>query len=179
MPVPDPESVRPLLEAVSFAARAHRHQVRKDGQTPYAAHVVRVCLIVRHVFGIDDPEVLAAALLHDAIEDTATDYDDLAESFGPSVAGIAAVLTKDMRLPHDEREAAYEAALAAADWRVKVCKLADLYDNVTDSRALSPAARVRTLGKSRRMLAALEVGLPPQARAAFEAVSRLLDAVGG
>jgi guanosine-3',5'-bis(diphosphate) 3'-pyrophosphohydrolase len=46
-----------LLEAASFAARAHRAQVRKDGETPYVAHVFRVCLIVRHVFGIDDPAV--------------------------------------------------------------------------------------------------------------------------
>ena len=45
---------RPLLEAVSFAARAHQGQMRKDGKTPYASHVFRVCLILRHVFGIDD-----------------------------------------------------------------------------------------------------------------------------
>ena len=46
---------RRLLDAVSFAARAHRHQLRKDGQTPYAAHGFRACLIVRHVFGVTIP----------------------------------------------------------------------------------------------------------------------------
>ena len=69
-----PDSIaqyRTLLEAVSFAARAHRHQLRKDGETPYVAHPFRVCLIVRHIFGIDDPAFLSAALLHDTIEDTA------------------------------------------------------------------------------------------------------------
>src|SRR5205085_841436 len=45
---------RRLLEAVSFAARAHHGQIRKDGKTPTAAHVFRVCLILRHVFGLDD-----------------------------------------------------------------------------------------------------------------------------
>ena len=45
---------RPLLEAISFAARAHRNQIRKDGQTPYAAHVFRVSLIVPWLFGIRD-----------------------------------------------------------------------------------------------------------------------------
>src|SRR5215217_2629487 len=106
--MPDPtHDIRMLLEAASFAARAHRHQLRKDGQTPYAAHPFRVCLIVRHVFGIDDPDVLAAALLHDTIEDTTTDFDDLAIAFGPRIAGWAAALSKDGRLPEPEREAAY------------------------------------------------------------------------
>ena len=85
-----------LLEAASFAARAHRGQIRKDGQTPYAAHVVRVCLIVRHLFGIDDPSALTAALLHDTIEDTTTDRDDLIEKFGATVADWVALLTKDI-----------------------------------------------------------------------------------
>src|SRR6516162_9991164 len=50
-----PEStVLPLLDAVAFAARAHRPQLRKDNQTPYVSHVFRVCLIVRHVFGVTD-----------------------------------------------------------------------------------------------------------------------------
>src|SRR5438105_14216514 len=91
--------IRSLLEATSFTARAHRHQLGKDGQTPYAAHPFRVCLIVRHVFGIDDPDFLAAALLHDTIEDTTTDFDDLAAAFGPRIAGYAAALSKDGRLP--------------------------------------------------------------------------------
>jgi guanosine-3',5'-bis(diphosphate) 3'-pyrophosphohydrolase len=68
-----------LAEAISFAARAHRHQIRKDGLTPYVAHPFRACMTVRDVFGIEDPVVLAATVLHDTIEDTTTDYDDLAE----------------------------------------------------------------------------------------------------
>src|SRR3954452_4870360 len=106
---------RTLLEAASFAARAHRHQLRKDGQTPYAAHPFRVCLIVRHVFGIDDPEVLPAALLHDTIEATTTDFDDLEERFGARVVGWVAHLSKDTRLPDEERQAAYIRPLAAAE----------------------------------------------------------------
>jgi guanosine-3',5'-bis(diphosphate) 3'-pyrophosphohydrolase len=165
---------RTLLEAASFAARAHRHQVRKDGQTPYIAHPFRVCLIVRHVFGIDDAEFLTAALLHDTIEDTTTDYDDLAEQFGPQVAAEVAALSKDTRLPDDEREAAYMATLAAAGPAVKVAKLADIFDNLTDSRHLSPAARQRTAERSRRYLAALEPELPEAARRPFDLVRQLL-----
>src|SRR5688572_4091330 len=99
MPETPPADTRVLLEAASFAARAHRHQLRKDGQTPYVAHPFRVCLVVRHVFGIDDPDTLAVALLHDTIEDTTTDYDDLAERLGGRVAAAVAALSKDMRLP--------------------------------------------------------------------------------
>ena len=165
---------RTLLEAAGFAARAHRNQVRKDGQTPYVAHPFRVCLIVRHVFGIDDPEFLTAALLHDTIEDTTTDYDDLAERFGARVASWVAALSKDMRLPDDDREATYVAALAGAEPAVKVAKLADIFDNLTDIRHLSPAARARTAERSRRYLVALDANLPEVARRPVDLVRQLL-----
>ena len=73
-------------QAVSFAARAHDGQLRKDGRTPYIAHPIRVALTVRHLFGVDDETALAGALLHDTIEDTTTDYDDLMAAFGQQVA---------------------------------------------------------------------------------------------
>src|SRR4051794_21512678 len=90
---------RPLLEAVAFAARAHHGQLRKDGATPYASHVFRVCLIVRDLFGVSDPRVLTAALLHDTIEDTLIDFDDLEDNFGSEIAGWVATLTKQKKLP--------------------------------------------------------------------------------
>lgn len=176
---PRPIDYRTLLEAASFAARAHRHQVRKDGQTPYAAHPFRVCLIVRHVFGIDDPDYLTAALLHDTIEDTTTDYDNVAEHFGPRVAGWVAALSKDMRLPEAEREAAYLRALETAEPAVKVAKLADIFDNLTDSRHLSPAARRRTIARSEVYLAALETNLPEIARPPLAMVCQLLGEFDG
>jgi (p)ppGpp synthase/HD superfamily hydrolase len=125
---------RPLWQsAASFAARAHRHQTRKDDSTPYFAHPVRVALTVRDVFGCGDPVCLAAALLHDTIEDTTTDYDDLAERFGREVADVVAAVTKNAALPEAEREAAYDAGLARADWRARLIKLADVYDNFCDA----------------------------------------------
>src|SRR6266702_142461 len=98
---------RHVLAAAAFAARAHQGQLRKDKQTPYVSHVFRVCLILRDLFGFDDPRILCAAMLHDTIEDTTTDFDDLAERFSPEVAEWVALLTKDKRLPEAEREAAY------------------------------------------------------------------------
>jgi guanosine-3',5'-bis(diphosphate) 3'-pyrophosphohydrolase len=166
-----------MFEAVSFAARAHRPQVRKDGQTPYAAHVFRVCLVLRHVFGIDDPRVLTAALLHDTIEDTPTDFDEIAEAFGAEVAGWVAALTKDMRRVEAEREAEYHRVLAAAPWQVVVCKLADLYDNLSDSRNLAPDRRERAIRRQEEYLTALKPTLPSEARSAYAAVARRLEQV--
>lgn len=163
-----------LFEAASFAARAHRHQIRKDGHTPYFAHPFRVCLVVRQVFGIDDPKVLMAALLHDTIEDTTTDYDDLLERFGPDVAGWVAALTKDMRMEETPREAEYIRVLAAAGWQVMICKLADIYDNIADSQHLKPSQRSRTLGRSTMYMDAVRSFVPPEAAGAFAIVERKL-----
>ncbi len=174
-PPADPDNL--VFEAASFAARAHRHQVRKDGQTPYAAHPFRVCLVVRHVFGIDDPRVLAAALLHDTIEDTPTDFDDLAERFGAEIAGWVAALTKDMRMEEREREEAYRRVLASSPWPVVVCKLADIYDNLADSQGLPPERRARSVRRSAEYLDALRPTLPAEARAAFALVERRLEQV--
>lgn len=134
---PAPARSAPPLwqEAASMAARFHRGQTRKDGKTPYVAHPFRVALTVRDVFDCADETVLAAALLHDVIEDTTADYDDIAEAFGDNVASIVAPLTKDMRLPEPVREPAYDAGLRAADWRAHVIKLADQYDNLSNAGA--------------------------------------------
>jgi (p)ppGpp synthase/HD superfamily hydrolase len=167
------ETYAPLLAAAGFAARAHRQQLRKDGETPYIAHPFRVCLIVRHVFGIADPEMLTAALLHDTVEDTTTDRDDLIERFGPKVAGWVAALSKDKRLADEEREAAYIQTLKNSPDEVKICKLADLFDNLLDSGHLSDKQRKRTLKRSTAYLDALASQLPESARAAYETVRKL------
>jgi guanosine-3',5'-bis(diphosphate) 3'-pyrophosphohydrolase len=171
------QAYRPLLEAVSFAARAHRGQLRKDGETPYVSHVFRVCLIVRHVFGIDDPQVLMAAALHDTVEDTTTDFDDVKEKFGDEVAGWVATLSKDKRLQEAEREELYIQRLTAAPWEVKVSKLADIFDNVLDSAHTQPQLQARTFKRSHLYLDALKRELPGQAQRPWQIVSELLAQV--
>jgi guanosine-3',5'-bis(diphosphate) 3'-pyrophosphohydrolase len=161
----DPNDI--VFQAAAFAARAHRHQVRKDHETPYVSHVYRVCLVVRQVFGFDDPRMLAAALLHDTIEDTSTDCDDIIEKFGDDVAAWVAALTKDMRLSEEPREAEYKRRLAAAPWQVKACKLADIYDNLGDCQTFTPVKRQRTAKRSRDYLDAMRPGLPEEVREAF------------
>lgn len=119
--------------ASAFAAHAHRHQVRRDGRTPYFSHPVRVALTVAVRFGCSDQRVLAAALLHDVLEDTTADYDDLLARFGPEVASIVAALSKDKRLVEPQREEAYDRQLRQAPWQARLIKLADVYDNLSDA----------------------------------------------
>jgi guanosine-3',5'-bis(diphosphate) 3'-pyrophosphohydrolase len=162
------------LEAVAFAARAHRGQLRKDQATPYHSHVFRVCLVLRHVFGVADVSVLTAAVLHDTIEDTTIDFDDLEDKFGRTIAGWVRELSKDKRLPHDEREKEYCEVLANAGWEVQVCKLADIYDNVLDRNTLPEAQRSRGIENARRYLGALRSNLKDEARDAWQQVAALL-----
>jgi guanosine-3',5'-bis(diphosphate) 3'-pyrophosphohydrolase len=170
------KTYRPLLEAVSFAARAHHGQFRKDRQTPYASHPFRVCLILRHIFGIDDPKMLTAAVLHDTIEDTTTDYDDVVKHFGVEVARWVSLLSKDKRMAEEPREDKYMADLGAAPWQVKVCKLGDIFDNLLDSQHTSLQQRERTLNRSHAYLAALDrEPMSGEARRAFDLVARLLE----
>ncbi len=161
---------RQWQQAASFAARQHKGQLRKDGQTPYFAHPVRVALTVRHVFGVEDETALAAALLHDLIEDTTTDYDDLLEQFGKEVADAVAALTKDARLPEDEREAAYDRQLSEASWQARLVKLADVYDNFCDAR--SDGERQKCVEKAQRAIRC--AGDSPQLQNAIKIVNTLI-----
>ncbi|MBV9126760.1 MAG: bifunctional (p)ppGpp synthetase/guanosine-3',5'-bis(diphosphate) 3'-pyrophosphohydrolase [Verrucomicrobia bacterium] len=165
-----------LLRAASFAARKHRGQTRADGATPYFSHVARVTLILSHVFGVNDADTLTAAFLHDTIEDTATDYDELEEVFGRTVADYVVALTKNVMLPKKKREAEYEERLVAAPENVKIAKMADIYDNLSD-RVNSPKI-VKTTATAERLLAAfgdrLETAL---GRKAHEKTLRLLATI--
>jgi (p)ppGpp synthase/HD superfamily hydrolase len=138
-----------LAAAEEFAKWKHKHQFRRDGVTPYVEHPKAVMGIVRDEFGVTDVDTLAAALLHDTIEDTATDYDEIRERFGRKVAGLVAVLTKDKRLPEAKREKTYFAQLAKAPIAVRFCKLADSLHNVRDS---DKAHRPKAVGKARKLL---------------------------
>lgn len=161
--------------AASFAAHAHRNQIRKDNRTPYFAHPVRVAFTVRDVFGCEDAVAIAAAFLHDTIEDTTTDYDDLFERFGAEVAGCVAALTKNPTLPEHVREPAYDAGLAAATWQARLVKLADVYDNFHDAIDTWGPTKIpgKNFERAARALALAEAG----AKDARGCVERAIAAV--
>ncbi len=157
------------MKAASFAAWKHRHQLRKDGKTPYIAHPFRVAMIVRDEFGCDDDEVITAALLHDTIEDTNTDYDELHEQFGERVASLVSALTKNMSMPSAHREDQYDQQLAKAPWEARLIKLADVLDNIVD--ATNPRMVEKAHEKVERALA-LVAGDAPLAVAAEQLKKR-------
>lgn len=162
-------------KAASFAARAHHGQLRKDGRTPYAAHPFRVALTVRHVFGVDDRVALCTALLHDVIEDTTTDYDELAAEFGTEIATAVACLTKDKRLPEAEREGAFYQGIAQGSWQARLVKLADAHDNLCDT--VAGAGPAKTLAKAR--LAVEAAGDDPRLAPAVAILQRLIAEKSG
>ena len=94
-----------VLKAAEFAARKHRDQRRKDiDSSPYINHPISVALVIAQVGNIEDPEILAAALLHDTLEDTDTSVSELLEEFNETVADYVQEVTDDKSLPKKERK---------------------------------------------------------------------------
>jgi guanosine-3',5'-bis(diphosphate) 3'-pyrophosphohydrolase len=122
-----------LLAALDFAAEKHLAQRRRSaGDVPYINHPIRVARLLAEVGGVDDDEVLAAAVLHDTLEDTATTRDELDAAFGPVIRRIVEEVTDDGRLPKAERkrlQIVHAPKLSAAAAQIK---LADKIANVTD-----------------------------------------------
>jgi (p)ppGpp synthase/HD superfamily hydrolase len=118
-------------QAEEYARKKHAHAFRKDGKTPYADHLKAVVGNLRRL-GVNDEDVLAAGWLHDVIEDTGTDYDDLYEKFGQKTADIVAAVTKDNRLTRHKREQDYLNQLKIAPLEAKLVKLGDILANVKD-----------------------------------------------
>jgi GTP pyrophosphokinase len=122
-----------VRRAHACATKAHEGQFRLSGE-PYITHPVAVATIVADL-GLDAVSA-AAALLHDAVEDTGIDLGLIALDFGPAVAAIVDGVTKLDRLRFDSREAQQAATMRkmllamANDWRVLVIKLADRLHNM-------------------------------------------------
>src|SRR5215211_7211341 len=122
-----------IEQAFEVARVAHADQVRRSGE-PYIAHPLGVAMILADL-GLDDVTI-AAALLHDAVEDTTVTDEDLQERFGPDVAAIVDGVTKLDRIQFDTKEEQQAATLRkmlvamAKDIRVLLIKLADRLHNM-------------------------------------------------
>ncbi|MDJ0839367.1 MAG: HD domain-containing protein [Acidobacteriota bacterium] len=121
-----------ILRACCFAAEKHRDQRRKDPRaTPYINHPLEVSMVLNDA-GVEDPEILAAALLHDTLEDTETSAEELDVAFGPRVRGWVEELTDDKTLPKHVRKRQQVEKAPAATHEAKLIKLADKICNVRD-----------------------------------------------
>ncbi|MEA3192112.1 MAG: diphosphokinase / guanosine-3,5-bis(diphosphate) 3-diphosphatase [Betaproteobacteria bacterium] len=129
-----------LLKALAFAAHKHRDQRRKDaGASPYINHPIALADVLVNEGGITDVEVLCAALLHDTVEDTDTQHQELVDAFGPRVARIVAEVSDDKSLSSPERKRLQIEHAPKLSAEAKLVKLADKTCNLRDIVVRPPA----------------------------------------
>ncbi len=139
-----------LIRRAGVAAiNAHEGQLRRTGE-PYATHPIAVAGITADL-GLDEVTI-AAALLHDAVEDTGVTTTWLASEFGAQVAAVVDGVTKLDRLEFDSKEAQQAATIRkmfiamAQDWRVLLIKLADRLHNMR-TISVMPMHRQRAIAQ--------------------------------
>jgi len=119
-----------LDSALIFAARAHAGQTRKATDIPYLVHPVGVMLILLQM-GETDQELLAAALLHDTVEDTEVTLAQIRETFGVRVAEIVEGCSEPNRSDTWETRKQHTIAyLKTAPRAVQLVTAADKLDNL-------------------------------------------------
>lgn len=150
-------------QAREFAFAAHNaiEQRRKYTDDPYTTHLERVAQQVASV--TDDAEMIAAAYLHDTVEDTPTTIDEIVDAFGSSVGYLVAGLTDVSRPEHGNRAVRKKIDrehTALGDARVHTIKLADLIDNSDSITAHDPRFARVYMAEKRALLEVLQDGDP-------------------
>ena len=141
------EDTAAIVAAARVALSAHDGQFRRSGE-PYITHPIAVATIVAEL-GLD-AQTVAAALLHDAVEDTGLTLESITEAFGPGVAKVVDGVTKLDRLQFDSKEAQQAATIRkmlvamADDWRVLLIKLADRLHNMRTLAVMPERKQRRT-----------------------------------
>ncbi len=148
-----------LIErALRFSASAHRGQKRMSGED-FVSHSIAVALILAEQ--LLDSTTIAAALLHDVVEDSDVRTEDIAREFGAEIAGIVDGLTKisslTFRSSAEEQVENYRKLLLsiAKDARVIIIKLGDRLHNMRTLEHLPPERRARIALETREIYAPL------------------------
>ena len=120
-----------LARAWNFSTERHVNQRRKgQAQEPYVNHLAEVAEMVAIATEGQDANLVAAAVLHDTVEDTATPLTELASEFNTDIADLVAEVTDDKRLSKEERKRRQVEHAAAKSVRAKILKLADKTSNL-------------------------------------------------
>lgn len=142
-----------------FAQEAHKNQKRKYSGEPYFVHCEEVAKIVESI-GSDD-NMIAAAYLHDTVEDTGTSLATIVDEFGMDVAALVEDLT-DVSKPIDGNRAVRKRIdrfhTAGASVRAKTIKLADLISNSKDILKRDPDFARVYLAEKKLLLEVLTEG---------------------
>ena len=134
-----PNDTSLLIRAVEFAARKHRMQRRKDHEaSPYINHPIALMSVLCVEAGVHDAVILAAAALHDTIEDTETTLAELEAVVGSQIAGIVAEMTDDKALPSSERKRLQIERASHKSKEATFVKLADKICNLRDMASSPP-----------------------------------------
>ena len=115
-------------KAITFATKAHNGQFRKGTNIPYIYHPLEALSIVARI--TPDPELHAAAVLHDTIEDTNTTYDDINKKFGRRIADIINSESEDKSKTWEERKSDTLEKLKNESTDVKIVALGDKLSNM-------------------------------------------------
>ena len=147
-----------VRSAAAFAVAAHGAvgQKRKYNGEPYHLHPFAVAALVSQVS--NSPAMIAAALLHDVVEDTKVDLGTILDTFGPEVASLVDDLTDASRLTDGNREirkAIDRAHSEAASPDAQTIKVADLIDNTRSIVERDPAFAKVYMAEKRLLLAVL------------------------
>lgn len=113
--------------AMMLALQAHNGQMRKEADVPFIVHPISVALILARS-GFPDT-VIAAALVHDVIEDTSISLSELRQELGDAVADLVAPVTHDDTLPWEAKKRAYIEAVRNTSEGAKAISLADKIAN--------------------------------------------------
>lgn len=128
-----------VLRAADAAARWHVHQRRKGAaEEPYINHLLEVAMLAAEATHGEDPELIVAALLHDAIEDQEVPRSVIAGSFGAGVAELVEEVTDDKTLEKRERKRLQVEHAHKKSSRAKILKLADKTSNLRAIAASPP-----------------------------------------
>jgi guanosine-3',5'-bis(diphosphate) 3'-pyrophosphohydrolase len=134
------EDIALILKALEFASHKHRDQRRKDANaSPYINHPIALANVLARDGGVTEDVVLAAAILHDTLEDTQTTPAELRDIFGEKIAGIVGEVTDDQNLPKADRKRLQIEHAAGISREAKLVKLADKICNVRDVADHPPA----------------------------------------
>ena len=132
-----------LNKAIAFATASHIDQNRKNSGLPYITHPLEVMvLLIRQ--GVRDEETLAAAVLHDVVEDCEVSTATIVQEFGATVAGIVAALTKAPGLPDEERKRGALDQLRRGPKGAKSVKMADRLSNIIDLETINWSAEKKS-----------------------------------
>jgi len=170
-----------VKRASDYATRAHQRidHRRKYSKQPYHVHLEAVAKQVAVVS--DDPEIIAAAWLHDTVEDTPATLEDIEELFGKPVAELVEELT-DISRPSDGNRARRKEIdrkhTAQASGRAKTVKLADLIDNCKDITKHDPRFARIYLAEMGRLLDVLKGGNERLYEQALEVHARSTNRLG-